>query len=269
MELRERIGVDVGAKLSVSEAVSWAAENDVRYVDVRLGEPPTNWMDGDETERLYDVRTERDVHLGLHPSSSVNMAATEPFVSEAVDEYMSTYLRAADRLGAEWVIVHGGYHFTDDRKERIDASIARLKWMTERAADIGVDLLLENHNPEPAGSEIHYLPVTVDECRRYLDVFPSDRLRWAFTVNHAHMLPGGIDEFLDAFGLERCGEIRIADSNGEEEEHLQLGRGTIDFESLFSRCASEEYTGHYMLAFNDLEDMLMGRDWLIDVDMRA
>jgi sugar phosphate isomerase/epimerase len=80
------------------------------------------------------------------------------------------------------------------------------------------------------------------------------------------MLPDGIDGFIDTFGLDRCREIRIADNNGNKEEHLQPGEGTIDFESFFERCEDAGYSGHYMLAFNDLEDMLSGRDQLVKAE---
>lgn len=100
MGLKDRIGIDVGAGLSISEAVSWAAENGVHYVDIRLEETSVNGISEEETRIIRETCVEDDIHLGLHPLSAVNMAATEPFVREAVDEYMSTYFRVADRL--EW-----------------------------------------------------------------------------------------------------------------------------------------------------------------------
>jgi hypothetical protein len=42
---------------------------------------------------------------------------------------------------------------------------------------------------------------------------------WAFTVNHRH-LPEGIDGFLDAMDLGRCGEVQLTDSHGRYERHL-------------------------------------------------
>ena len=35
MSLRDRIGVDLGRKLSVEDGIEWAAEHDVVYLDVR------------------------------------------------------------------------------------------------------------------------------------------------------------------------------------------------------------------------------------------
>lgn len=264
-QIHDRIGVDIGARFSVSEAVSWAATNDVNYIDVRLGDTLTDELSEATIENIRETCATHDIHLGLHTLSAVNMAATAPFVREAADEYIMAYLRAADRLGAGWVVVHGGYHFTADRDERICAGLDRLERAVWHAEELGIDLLLENHNPEPADGEIHYLPVTTDECERYFNALSSDRLRWAFTINHAHMLPAGINGFLDDLDVDRCGEVRIADNRGEKEEHLQPGKGTIDFEALFERLEHDGYQGHYMLAFNDLEDMLAGREYIGDL----
>ena len=36
MTLCDRIGVDVGCRLRLEEAISWAAAHDVRYIDIQL-----------------------------------------------------------------------------------------------------------------------------------------------------------------------------------------------------------------------------------------
>ena len=47
-----------------------------------------------------------------------------PFVSEAADEYLRTYVDMAVATGAGWVVVHAGYHFTDDYAMRRQAGLA-------------------------------------------------------------------------------------------------------------------------------------------------
>lgn len=54
-------------------------------------------------------------------------------------------------------------------------------------------------------------------------------------------MPEGIDGFLDAFGIDRIGEVRLADNVGDKEVHLSPGRGNIDFESMFRRLESAKY----------------------------
>ena len=90
----------------------------------------------------------------------------------------------------------------------------------------------ENLNFEPDDAEIHYLGHTVEECRYYFDAIASAHFGWAFTVNHAHLVPEGIPGFLEAFGVARLGEVRLADNLGDKEVHLKPGEGNIDFTTL-------------------------------------
>lgn len=40
MNLRERIGVDIGRRMRLEEAVDWAAAHAVRFIDVELDSGP-------------------------------------------------------------------------------------------------------------------------------------------------------------------------------------------------------------------------------------
>ena len=118
-------------------------------------------------------------------------------------------------------------------------------------------------NKEPADAEVHYLACRLDECQRYFAALPAETVGWAFTVNHAHMLPEKIKGFVAGLDMARCGEVRIADNKGDKEEHLQPGDGTIDFAAMFALIEGAGYRGHYMNAFGSPDDMLTGRDYLV------
>jgi sugar phosphate isomerase/epimerase len=268
MTLRDRIGVDLGGRHPLEDGLAWAAANGVHYVDVCLeGAPqhpnaPSTWT----PQRVAAVRAacERHaIHLGLHSSSAINVAETSPLLAEATDEYLRTYIDLAGRLRAAWIVVHGGYHFTSDYEARRAASLERLRRATALAERAGVRLLLENLNREPEHAEVRYLAHDLAECRAYFGGITSPHLGWAFTVNHAHLVPEGIDGFLDTMDLGRCGEVRLADSHGRYEEHLQPGAGTIDFAKMFRRIEGAGYRGHYMMAFGTPDDMLRGREHLV------
>jgi len=266
--LRERIGVDLGGKRRLEDGLAWAAAHGVRYVDACLeGAPghlnaPAKWT----AERVAAMRAtceRHGIHLGLHSASAVNIAETSPLLADAAEQYLATYLEVAQRLGAAWIVVHGGYHFTGDFAARLTASIERLERAAEAAERTGVRLLLENLNREPEHAEIRYLAHNLAECREYFSRIQSPALGWAFTVNHAHLVPEGIDGFLDAMDVGRCGEVRVADSHGRWEEHLKPGEGTIDFARMFKRLEGGGYRGHYMMAFGSPDDMLSGRELFV------
>ena len=194
MTLRERIGVDLGGRRRLEDGLAWAAANGVYYVDMCLeGAPdhpnaPATWT----PERVAALRTaceRHGIHLGLHSASAVNVAETSPLLTDAAERYLETYIHLAGRLGAEWIVVHGGYHFTGDYAARRAASLERLQRAAALAERAGARLLLENLNREPEHAEIRYLAHDLEECREYFGRIRSPSLGWAFTVNHAHLVP--------------------------------------------------------------------------------
>ena len=261
--LFDRIGVDINQKLPLEQAVDWTVKHKVPYIDLCLDQTP-DLLKGDK-KRSLSARKKLEkagLRLGLHTLSAVNVAETSPFVSNAADEYLAAYIDAARELGAGWIVVHGGYHFGGDKRARMDAAVARIGKTAKLAEKKKAKLLLENLNPEPEQAEVHYLAHDIEECKYYFDRLDSPALGWSFTVNHAHIRPNRIDEFMARLDLERCGEVRLADCRGTHEEHLRPGEGTIDFPAMFAAIERSGYRGHYMQAFGSLDDMLKGRDTL-------
>ncbi len=266
MNLRDRIGIDVGRRLKLEDAVEWAAAHQVRWIDVQL-DAGANLLTEFDAARASGVRAaceRHGVHLGLHTASAVNVAETAPFVDAAVDRYLEAYVEIAPRFGAEWIVMHAGYHFSADREPRMRAGLERLQRVVLHAERHGALVLLENLNKEPAAAEVHYLAHTLEEWRYYFERIQSPAFKLSFTVNHAHLVPEGIEGFVEALDFGRVAEVRLADCrrNGYEE-HLRPGEGDIDFADMFRRVEDKGFTGHYMNAFGSLDDMLAGRDELV------
>ncbi len=266
MSFRDRIGIDLARRVPVEEGIRLAAENDVRYIDVQTDIAP-NAMESFDDARCAAVREAceaNNIHLGLHTLSGVNVAEISPFLRDATDQYLKAYIDLAVKLKAEWIVVHGGYHFTSCKAIRKQASVDRLKRIVAYAEEKDVLLQLENLNSEPELAEVHYLPDNLEETIWYFDQIQSPKLKWAFTINHAHYDPIGIAGFVDGMGMERCDEIRVADNNGEYELHMHPGTGTVDFVDMFKRIEGAGFKGHYMCGWGTVEQMLEGRDYLVE-----
>jgi sugar phosphate isomerase/epimerase len=272
MILRDRIGIDIGRKLPLEDAVAWAAEHDVTYIDMQLdtGANALNTIDDRRAAALRAACEQHGIHLGLHTSSAVNVAEYAPYVAEAVDAYLRAYVDASAKLGAEWIVVHAGFHFSSDVEQRMQAGIERLQRIADYAAQKGATILLENLNKEPMDAEVHYLAHTIEEWRYYIDRIKSPAFRLSLTVNHAHLVPEGIPGFIDAIDMAAVEELRLADCfrNGHEV-HLTPGAGDLDFADMFRRVEATGFRGHYMNAFGSLDDMLAGRDELVRIAEQA
>ena len=262
--LRDRIGFDAGSR-RLEDALEFAAANGFHHVDFNADLAANHLVTGWDVERIGAVRRTCDrhrIHLGLHTSSAVNVAEFSPHVSEGVDAYLRANVDLAGRLGCEWIVIHAGFHFSSHVKERMAAALDRLERLTTYAERKGgARLLFENLNREPDRAEVHYLGHTVAECRPFFDAITSPLFGWAYTVNHAHLVPEGVAGFLDVFGVERIGEVRLADNTGEYEIHMLPGQGTIDFGALLRRLEGAGYGHHYMMAFGTDADKLAARDF--------
>src|SRR5256885_197274 len=167
--------------------------------------------------------------------------------------YLEAYVQIAPRLGAEWIVMHAGFHFTSDKERRMAAGLERLKRIVGHAERHGALVLLENLNKEPDEAEIHYLAHTIEEWRYYFDAIQSPAFKLSFTVNHAHLVPEGIAGFVEAIDMNRVEEVRLADCfrNGHEV-HLKPGAGDIDFADMFRQIEGKGFKGHYTNAFGSL-----------------
>jgi sugar phosphate isomerase/epimerase len=265
MNLRERIGVDLGQRNKIEDGIQAAISHGVKYLDLKIDVAP-NAIETLTDARVKGIRQSCEqygIHVGIHTMSAVNVAEIAPHVRDGVERYLKGHMDACKRLGGEWMVVHAGYHFTSDVKLRMEAGLERLKRLSGYAEETGLTLLLENLNWEPDDAEVHYLAHNLEETQFYFDRLDSPNLRWAFTANHAHLVPEGVDGFLDAMDIGRCDEVRLADCwrNGKEI-HLRPGEGDFDFPHLFRRLDQLGFRGHYMNAFGTLEDMIQGRERL-------
>jgi len=272
MTLRDRIGIDVARRLRLEDAIEWAAAHDVRYVDIQLDTAANalNTFDDARAAGIREACKRRGIHLGLHTLSAVNVAEYSPYVAEAVDHYLNGYVDVYGRLGAEWIVVHAGYHFTSDKEMRMTAGLERLKRVVDYAEKKNALILLENLNKEPTNAEVHYLAHTIEEWRFYFERIQSPAFKLSFTVNHAHLVPEGIAGFADALDMSRVAEVRLADCfrNGHEV-HLKPGAGDLDFADMFRRIEGKGFAGHYTNAFGSLDDMLAARDDLVGLASAA
>ena len=264
MAFIDRIGIDVGRKLSIEDAIAWAGKHGVTAIDVQTDIAPNalESFDAARCARVLDACDRTGVRLALHTLSAVNVAEISPFLRDAADQYLSAYVALAAKLKAKWVIVHGGYNFTSDVTLRREAAITRLARTAKIAEKAGVQLLLENLNGEPERAEVHYMPDTLADTQDFLRQLASPNLKWSFTINHAHYDALGIAGWVERMDMTLCGEVRVADNNGLYELHMHPGTGTVDFVEMFRLIEGAGYRGPYTCGWGSIEQMLEGRKYL-------
>ncbi|MFH1672733.1 MAG: TIM barrel protein [Pseudomonadota bacterium] len=108
--------------------------------------------------------------------------------------------------------------------------------------------------------EISYLGVTAEELEKIFEKVNSPLLGFSLNVAHAHLLGGGFQPFLEAFG-DKLGNVQISDNNGITDEHLPVGEGTVDFFGLVRHLKRMNFQGTLSLSVPK-ERMLESKDRL-------
>jgi sugar phosphate isomerase/epimerase len=105
----------------------------------------------------------------------------------------------------------------------------------DRAAELGLRLCIENMFPRYRSFH------EPDDFVELMRLYP--RLEMTLDTGHAHIGAGGRRRclgFIQKFG-NRIGHVHVSDNSGQGDEHLPLGKGTIDFLSIFKALSAAGY----------------------------
>lgn len=201
-----------------------------------------------------------DLTYSIHaPFSDVNIASLNESIREtSVIELIRTINIAAE-LNIKTVTFHPGlYSFVVKGFEEKSIANAKksLRTIDRMAQECGVRMCLENMPSMPVA-----LGHTVEEMNRLLE---GTNLPVCIDLGHAFTC-NQLDEMVEAFE-GRVFNIHIHDNDGSMDQHLTIGEGKIDFESILPRLGS--YSGRYIIESKSLESATDSRDRLMELSSR-
>jgi len=243
----ERITMEIGFTAGprpVEEYFKFAADSGFKRLDLGCS-APDNFPHTFSDERIKAVKAQGKrwgIKYGLHTASYVNTAEIMPDVREASERHLLNYINLSKRIGAEYCVIHCGYHFSQFSETVMESLFKTFTAATELAEELRLPLVIENMNRVHPDSEIVYLGVTVDELRLVFEAVPSKMLGLALDVAHANLLPGGTQSWIDAFP-DKIFHLHLSDNDGVLDRHLPIGDGSIDFGAVFSQLDEIGFKG--------------------------
>lgn len=133
-----------------------------------------------------------------------------------VDE-IKRALEIADLIPFRYLIQHLGVSGQEYEERRLDSAFTSLDEIRVFAGQRGVEVLLENTPNALASAE----RLNAFNAATHLN------LNYCFDIGHAHLL-GAIDEQFDLM-KDRIRSTHLHDNNGQEDQHLFPGEGSIDW----------------------------------------
>lgn len=207
--------------------------------NIELADSGNHSLNPKRVERLQELRSSYELEFSIHaPYADTNLSADDDLIREWVLKRIRASIRFASELEAKNIVIHPGWTTATERFMRgrsWDLNIRSLRWLQKYAGDYGVECLLENvPNPTP------YLLVTVDDFQLF-DNEMTPRLDYVLDIGHAN-LTGEIYDFMDAFG-SKIKHVHVSDNEGEQDQHLPIGEGVIDWASVIKALKGIKYDG--------------------------
>jgi sugar phosphate isomerase/epimerase len=196
--------------------------------------------------------------LVCHLPTFVSTADLTDSIRRASIQETVRSLETAAGLQAEKAVLHPGHirgmgAFV--RPQALELALESIEIILEAAERLDITVCLENMFP---GYGAFF---EGDEVGLVLDRFP--RLAMTLDTGHANIgSPRGrrIQALISRFG-SRIAHVHVSDNHGEADEHLPLGKGSIDFKAVVKTLTAMGYDGTVTLEIftDDRRDLTAGK----------
>lgn len=235
------VASSVGLDMSLANFLDFASQLKVRLVEVKMDEPHliSALFKAKHRKAVLDITASFDFRYLVHlPYIDVNLAGLNPTLRKASEKSMLKGIEFAADVDARLVVCHVGRLSRDFRNEMIARSfknaLSCLKNLTTASKNHGIVFTVENDhmsNDHILAGFPEELLVLVEEagCQLTLD------------VGHANTVTK-IENFMDTLARHIV-NIHLHDNNGEQDEHLSLGKGSMDFSAVMGNLRRIRYSG--------------------------
>ena len=210
---------------------------------------------------LMELKNRYEVDIVVHaPFSDLNPASMNDRVRRLTIDCIMEAIEGAFELDANVVTVHPGYLpplWSSYVEELLDNNFSTLNDIVEIAEDYEVMIGLENM-PNYMG----VLGITPESLRDIVKDIDSKYLGISFDIGHANTACGNPSEYVKE--LNKIGEgivhVHCHDNNGNDDEHLKVGDGNIDFFSVFRELKDLGYEGVISFESKNIRDAVKSRE---------
>ena len=188
-------------------------------------------------EQLAGMLQKNQLSCTIHgPFLDLNAGSRDESIRKATLARYAQAFAAAQILLPLQMVLHSGYdrwHYGDseDGKAWLEQSMRSWGWALEETEGLGLNLALENvfeHQPQVLA--------------RLLQRMNSDRFRFCFDLGHCNLFSATpITEWMDELG-PFLAEVHLHDNLGQDDDHLAMGEGMIDFPTFFHHLRKMEGT---------------------------
>jgi sugar phosphate isomerase/epimerase len=214
---------------------------DVKHIE--LPDEGLHALNPRRVNKLKQVAKQHDLDYVVHaPWAGINIANPDPALRRVTLKRLTKSMLYARQLDCRLWLFHSGMntalsHIYPGQDWRLNLESVRL--LLKAAKHESVTIAIENV-PEP----FPFLMKNVDDFTRFYDEFGDD-IGMVLDVAHAH-IGNQIQDFVSQFG-KRIIHIHASDNNGDQDLHLGIGKGNIDWKTFAKQLKEIDYRNIVMI----------------------
>jgi sugar phosphate isomerase/epimerase len=198
--------------------------------------------DIDALKNKLDYRPRLSIHA---PFMDLSPGAVDVKVREVTIKRFSDMLDISESLMPEVIVFHSGYDRWkyDNRVEIwLEGSLETWRPINKKAADMGIKIAVENiFEDEP------------ENLRRLVSAIDSDNFGICFDTGHFNLFSKlTLTEWLGII-KPYVKELHLHDNARYKDEHLAIGEGDFDFQTLFTELKGSDCV--YTIEAHSVEDV--------------
>ena len=225
------------------------------FLDLTI-EPETAYADNVDTARILEFRKKNDLLIIGHTPWNLPIASPFESVRKAAFEEFLKCLKVFRKLKVKLVNVHPALpNDATDPDLVLQYNIDFFKKIVKEAKKYKIKIMVEN--TKAIFNELNVLATILKQV-------PGLKLHW--DVGHANLGNEGEKKTKQAFHIfkNRIAHLHFSDNNGQEDQHLPLGTGNINWPFIVKTLLNNKYDKTITLEIHssDPSYLLFSRDKL-------
>jgi sugar phosphate isomerase/epimerase len=206
----------------------FAARHHFDYADRSIVRDLAAWFRSNDVTATLHQPLFTDSHWSRHVAPNLNLIDVEKSRRiNAMDE-VKRALESAEQIPFTSAVLHLGLKDDTWSPRSLEHSLTAIEHLKAFAHPLGVRILLENLQNEITTPE-HLLEI--------VRVGHFDNVNFCLDIGHAHLSDGGIDAAFDLL-KPRIAQLHLHDNQGQKDDHLWPGSGTIDWKNVAKHLAT-------------------------------
>ena len=226
----------------------YASSHNLKSIEIHLDKSHIT-LGSFTPERVYEINNlaERyDIKLSIHNPYNLNASDIIPSFRKVDTNYMIAGIKLAKELQATHITAQVGnfYWFPVEkwmRKKALNRFIKCMDALVEHCEKHNVSFALENVIPIPQGSDYYFLGDNLDDFSFLFKHLNSDHFFFCLDTGHANVAEGVIP-YINQFG-PKLRSVHFHDNYGDDDTHLPIGKGNINWEEVASSLKKINFTG--------------------------